>query len=369
MRAERQLLFWGLAALALLFGIAMLREVLLPFVVGAVVAYFLNPVADRLVAMGLGRGASAALLVALGAVTFIATLVLVAPLLANQVRQISETLPDDVARLRAAIESWASSRLGTRYPQFQGNLERALSDLAQSWSGSVGTVVRSLWSQSLALVNLVSLFLITPVVVFYFLLDWHRMIERVDSWLPREHAPTIRRLAIAINDAVSAFIRGQGTICLILGTLYGVGLVLIGLKYGLVLGLLTGLLSFVPFVGWALGLIVASVLALIQSWPDATLLLKVLGVFAAGMALDSALLSPLIVGKKIGLHPVWLMFSLIVFSYLFGIVGMLVAVPVAAAIGVLVRYGLEQYLASSVYLGKPGNGATARPTDVGGGAP
>ncbi len=199
----------------------------------------------------------------------------------------------------------------------------------------------------------------TPVVVFYLLVDWHPMVAKLDGWLPRDHAPTIRRLASEINDAVSAFIRGQGTICLILGLLYAVALSAAGIRYGVLIGLATGLLAFVPYVGWALGLLAAVVAALAQAWPNLAPLLMVLGIFAAGMALEAVVLSPKIVGEKIGLHPVWLMFALFVFSYLFGFVGMLVAVPVAAAVGVLVRFAIEVYLGSTVYLGK--GAAEARP--------
>lgn len=367
MRAERQLLFWGAGAIVLLLAFAMLREVLLPFVVGAVVAYFLNPLADRLQAMGLGRTGAAALLVVVGVVSFTVILFLLAPLLANQLRQLSETLPADLARLKGAIESWAADRLGDRFPQFQAGLEKAIADVSQSWSGAAGSVARSLWSQGLAIVNVISLLLITPVVIFYFLVDWYPMLNRIDSWLPREHAPAIRRLATEINEAVSAFIRGQGVVCIILGIFYAVCLALLGLQYGIVIGVMTGILAFVPFVGWALGLLAAATTAVMQTWPDASLLLKVLGVYAAGMAIDSAFLSPRIVGEKIGLHPVWLMFALMVFSYLFGLVGTLVAVPVAAAIGVLVRYALEVYLGSEMYLGEaragPASGPSAQPGD------
>jgi predicted PurR-regulated permease PerM len=177
------------------------------------------------------------------------------------------------------------------------------------------------------------------------------MLDKLDSWLPRDQAPVIRRLATSINEAVAAFIRGQGTICILLAVFYAVSLSLAGIRYGLLIGIATGVLAFIPYVGWSLGLIAACGSALIQSTADLTPLLVVLGIFAVGMALDAAVLSPLIVGGKIGLHPVWLMFALFSFSYLFGFVGLLVAVPVAAAIGVLVRYGLEVYLASTVYRG------------------
>jgi predicted PurR-regulated permease PerM len=201
------------------------------------------------------------------------------------------------------------------------------------------------------MINFLSLLLITPVVVFYLLVDWHPMLDKLDGWLPRDHVATIRRLADEINAAVSAFIRGQGTICLVLAGLYAAALSWAGVRYGLLIGLVSGLGSFIPFVGWALGLITAGAMAVTQPWPNVTLLLTVAGIYFAGMALDSAVLAPKIVGRKIGLHPVWMIFALFVFSYLFGFVGLLVAVPVAAATGVLVRFALELYLGSSVYTG------------------
>jgi predicted PurR-regulated permease PerM len=193
--------------------------------------------------------------------------------------------------------------------------------------------------------------LVTPLVVFYVLTDWHPMLAKLDSWLPRDHAPTIRRLASDVNDAVSAFIRGQGTVCMVLAVYYAVALGATGLRYGLLVGLATGLMSFVPFVGWALGLITATIIAIVQFWPDAVPILTVVGIFIGAQVLDAGFLSPKIVGSKIGLHPVWLIFALFVFSYMFGFVGVLVAVPIAAAIAVLVRFALSVYLASPVYRG------------------
>jgi predicted PurR-regulated permease PerM len=193
--------------------------------------------------------------------------------------------------------------------------------------------------------------LITPVVVFYLLVDWHPMLARIDKTLPRDHAPTIRRLTEEINDAIAAFIRGQGTICLILGVFYAIGLSWAGINYGLLVGLATGLLAFIPIIGWLLGLITAVTIAVVQHWPDYLPLLKTIAVLATGLAVDAAFLSPRYVGQKIGLHPVWLIFALFVFSYLFGLVGTLVAVPLAAAIGVLVRFAVQVYMGSGVYIG------------------
>jgi predicted PurR-regulated permease PerM len=154
-----------------------------------------------------------------------------------------------------------------------------------------------------------------------------------------------------MDAAIGAFIRGQGIVCLVLGTIYTVGLTLIDLQYGLLIGIATGVMSFVPVVGTVLGLITASIVAVIQGWPDLTLLGLVVLIFGIGQALDAGFLSPRVVGPKVGLHPVALIFALFVFSYLFGFVGVLVAVPMAAAIGVLIRFGLRLYLASPIYKG------------------
>lgn len=351
MRIERQLIFWLIALAIAVVMVAVLREVLLPFAVGMVIAYFLNPIANLMQRIGLGRMPAAFVMVAVVAIALIAAIVLLFPLLADQFRQLSATLPRDVERVRVAAEEWAKAQLGDHFPTFRAGLDRGINELTQNWAALLAGVARSLWSQGQAVLNVVSLILVTPIVVFYLLVDWNPMLQRIDGWLPRQHAPTIRALAGEINAAISAFIRGQGTICLILAALYAAGLAWAGIPYGWLVGLMTGLLSFIPFVGWALGLLVAGALAIIPNWPDTVPLLKVVGVLVAGMAIDSAVLSPRIVGEKIGLHPVWLIFALFVFSYLFGFVGTLVSVPVAAAIGVLVRHGLRAYLASDVYRG------------------
>lgn len=351
MRIERQLLFWLGAALLLLLAAMVLRDVLLPFVAGLVIAYFLNPLAERLTAMGISRTWASALIVTAVGVVIILVLVFLVPLIVNQVQQLAVALPGELDRLRGLVEGWARQRFGDRVDVFKANLDTALASAAKDWATWLGVVAQSLWSQGRAFFNFLSLLLVTPLVVFYMLVDWQPMLTRIDGWLPREHATTIRKLGAEINEAVSAFIRGQGTVCMVLGLFYASALSATGLRYGLLIGLATGILAFVPFVGWALGLITATGLAIVQFWPNTLPIFIVVGVFMAGQALDAAFLSPHIVGSKIGLHPVWLIFALFVFSYLFGFVGVLVAVPVAAAIGVLVRFALGLYLESSVYKG------------------
>ena len=227
-------------------------------------------------------------------------------------------MPAAFTKARILVEAIAEERLGSRFGDFKLGLDKAVAGLEIDWGSILPALMRSAWSHGLAVVNFASLLLITPLVVFYLLVDWHPMLARIDGWLPRQSAPTIRRLAAEIDAAIGAFIRGQGLICLILGVLYAIGLSWAGLRYGLLIGLATGLVSFVPFVGWVAGLAVSAGMIVAQAWPDLVPLYKVIGVFAAGMALDAAFLSPRIVGQRVGLHPLWLIFALLAFSYALG---------------------------------------------------
>lgn len=353
MRAERQVLFWVTASLLLIVMIAVLKDILLPFVAGVAIAYFLSPLADRLVALGLNRIVASLLIVVSLAVIVVAALVLIVPVILAQAQDLAAALPGELTRLRTAIDAWAHERLGPGVGSLDAQIARASDALAANWASLAGWAASSIWDRSLAIVNFFALVLVTPLVVFYLLVDWHPMLEKVDGWLPRDHADSIRTLASDMNDAVAAFVRGQGTVCIILGIYYAVTLSAIGLNYGLLIGVVTGLLAFVPFVGWALGFMTATAVAVIQFWPEMVPIMLVVGVFLSAQALDAGFLSPTIVGSKIGLHPVWLIFALFVFSYLFGIVGTLVAVPLAAALGVVIRFALDVYLKSPVYRGAP----------------
>ena len=352
MQFQTHVLFWIAAALLLAFSVNTLAPVLLPFAVGLTLAYFLNPIVNGLSALGLPRILSTALLLVIATIILIAASVLLVPVIAEQTQQLIAALPSAAARIRTLVEEFAHERLGPRFPEAVAALNRSMSNMSEALPGVVTSVVQSLWSHSTAAFSFLSLMLVTPLVTFYALLDWPKLLAKLDDWLPRENAPAIRTLANDIDERVSAFIRGQGIVCLVLAAFYALALSALGLKYGLLVGLLTGFLSFVPFAGWALGLITATVLAIVQFWPDLMSVLMVAGVFIAGQVLDAAILSPKIVGSKIGLHPVWLIFALLVFSYLFGFLGLLVAVPVAAAIGVLVRFGLDAYLKSPLYQGR-----------------
>ena len=348
---QRNVLFWLAVAAVFLVALSVLSPVLLPFVAGLVIAYFLNPVVDRLSGAGLPRVVSTVLLLLVTTAAVGLAVFMLLPPAIEQGRLLLEAMPSEAERLRGLLESSARDYLGDRYPQAQESVNRAIAGMTDALPALAGTIAQSLWSQGMAAFNFLSLMLVTPLVAFYALLDWPKLLVKVDSWLPRSNAGQIRMLAREIDQRVSAFIRGQGVVCLVLAAFYAACLSALGLRYGLLVGLLTGLFSFIPFAGWAMGLLTATGLAIVQHWPQITPILMVAGVFLAGQALDASLLSPQIVGSKIGLHPVWLIFSLLVFSYLFGFLGLLVAVPVAAAIGVLVRFALETYMRSSMYRG------------------
>jgi predicted PurR-regulated permease PerM len=195
---------------------------------------------------------------------------------------------------------------------------------------------------------------ITPVVGVYLLLDWDRMIDRIDALLPRDHAPVIRRLAAEIDTTLASFIRGMGTVCLILGTYYAASLMLVGLQFGLVVGFIAGLVTFIPYLGAMIGGSLAIGLALFQFWGDWVSVGLVAGIFVVGQVIEGNILTPKLVGKSVGLHPVWLLLALSIFGALFGFVGMLIAVPVAAALGVIARFAAAQYTQSPLYRGVSG---------------
>lgn len=354
MFAERQVFFWLSAALLLVLTIGLLSDILLPFIAGIAIAYFLSPLADRLVALGLSQTWASVVIVGAGTVFLTVALVLLVPLLIAQAEQLATALPGELQRLQVVLETWARQRFGASMPGFEAAIARANSALAENWADLAGMAASSIWSGSLALVNFLALVIVTPIVAFYLLVDWHTMLAKVDSWLPRDHAPTIRAIATDINDATAAFVRGQGTVCLILSVFYAVTLSIAGLDYGLLIGLITGLSTFIPFVGWTLGLVTATIVSLVQYWPDLVGPAIIIAIYLVGHTIDSGYLSPMIVGPKVGLHPVWVIFALFVFGYLFGVVGALLAVPVAAALGVLIRFAIDVYLKSSLYKGSSG---------------
>ncbi len=352
----RQALFWfgALAVFSLLLYV--FSGVLLPFVVGMTLAYFLDPVADRLETLGLSRLLATLAILLTFIFVLILFIVIVAPILMSQLSDFGANLPTYIARIQALATDenlkWLHDSFGIDAASIQRNIGTILGQATTLGS----TLLTSLWTSVGTVVNVASLFVVTPVVAFYTLLDWDRMVAKVDSWVPRDHVDTVRIIASDIDAAIAGFIRGQGTVCIILGIIYAGGLIATGLNFGLLIGMFAGLISFIPYVGGVIGLVLALIVALVQFWPDWIMLLAVVGVFAIGQFIEGNILSPKLVGESIGLHPVWLMFALFAFGSLFGFVGLLVAVPASAAIGVLVRFVIGRYVSSPLYRGHEGQG-------------
>jgi len=348
---RRQILFWLVCVIVLAVFFYLFSDILLPFLAGIVLAYFLDPVADRLERIGLSRVMATVVILFAFVVVVVLGFVILVPLLATQMSDFAGKLPDYLTRLQSLITSFDPQWLEQRFGVDANNLREGLSSLVSSGFGLLTTVFQSLWSSGVALVSVASLLVVTPVVAFYMLLDWDRMVAVVDSWVPRDHVHTVRQIATDINHATAGFVRGQGTLCLILGAMYAVGLTLTGLNFGILIGLFAGLISFIPYVGSLTGLVLALGVAFVQFWPDWIMIVAVACVFFVGQFIEGNILSPKLVGKSVGLHPVWLMFALFAFGALFGFAGLLIAVPAAAAIAVLVRFAIARYLESPLYKG------------------
>ena len=349
---ERHVIGWLLALAALVLVVGLLRSALLPFIIGLAISYMLNPFADWLNDRGMNRSLASLLIVALFSILALLVLIILVPWIAAELRDVALNLPRYIEQARTMVEDAAVRWLGRDALAVRAKIDQGVTELSQQWTASASTVILSVLSGGKAIVDLASVVLITPVVAFYMLNDWPRMLASIDSWLPRDHAETIRRLAHEVNGVLAGFARGQATVCIVLAAVYAIGLSWAGIKFGALIGLVTGLMSFIPFVAFAIGLLIAATVAIVESWPNWVPLAKIASVFALGQVLESAVLSPRIVAGHIKLHPVWIILALFVFGYLFGFVGMLVAVPTAAAIGVMTRFGLQEYLKSPLYRGQ-----------------
>ena len=344
---REQAKYWGVATAALVVMLWLLGDVILPFLLGAAIAYALDPLADWLQRLGLARVWATVVITLLTIVVFVVLILLVVPTLVSQATALANAAPEIVQNLQLFLIE--------RFPSFieeDSILRRSLSDLGETVRARGGELVQGVLVSVGSVVNALVLLIIVPVVAFYLLLDWDHMVARIDGLLPREHAPTIRHLAREIDDTLAGFIRGQGTVCLILGTYYAVALMAVGLQFGLVVGFIGGLLTFIPYVGAIVGGVLSIGLALFEFWGDWIWIVAVWAIFQSGQFVEGNILTPKLVGDSVGLHPVWLIFALSAFGALFGFVGLLVAVPFAAVLGVLARFGLQQYRQSTLYTGR-----------------
>jgi predicted PurR-regulated permease PerM len=345
--------FWVAMAAVFLLLLWLLNDILLPFVVGVVVAYFLDPVVVRLQRLGMSRTWATTSVTVLAVLIAVGVATAILPPLFSQLQSLVLSFPDYTVKLAARITPLIDpirERLNLP-PLSLHELQAELTQRAGQVLSVAGAVAGKLAQGGLAFFNLLALLFLTPVVTFYLLRDWERLVDAIDGALPRDNADTIRKLAHESNAAIAGYVRGQALVCISLGSIYAIGLSLVGLKFGLVIGLIAGAISFIPFVGTFVGAVMALGMALVQFPPDWIGVVKVAVVFLVGQMLEGNVLSPKLVGDRVGLHPVWIMFALLAGGALFGFVGVLIAVPVAAVVGVLVRHLISRYRDSQYYRG------------------
>ena len=336
-------LFWLLVAIIVAFSFYFLRTILLPFVIGIAIAYFLDPVVDKLEERKWNRSLATlfTLFVFLALVIFLVFLLV--PVLTNQLKNFAQFLPLVKDKLQLIIDAVAGI--------LNNKVDAKVLDVPASglikWSTKMlGGVIDG----GAAIADLLSLFLITPLVAFYLLRDWDLIVEKVYDWFPIRHKDTLQEQLNEIDKKLAAFVRGQGTVCLILASYYAITLTMTGLEFGVVIGVFAGLISFVPFVGAIFGGLLSIGLAYLQfeAWTNIVI---IAGIFILGQILEGYILTPKFIGEAVGLHPVWVIFSLLAGGALFGFLGVLLALPMAAIVGVLFRFCINHYKNSSYYNG------------------
>lgn len=342
-------MMWLLLFALFCAAVYVLRSVLLPFVAGIIIGYLFDPLAVRFEKLGLSRTLSTILVLFIVALIAVPALVLLVNMIDNQLGTFISAAPKYVSSLLKKFEPFLV-RLQQDFPSLDA--DRIKTYLRENMSNNIkllGGVVKGVVSGGMAIVNLISLLLITPVVAFYMLRDWGRFIEKIDSLLPRKSKKEIEQQMREIDRTLAGFIRGQVSVCIILGSFYAIGLQLVGLDLGLMVGFLAGLISFIPYVGTISGFVLSMGLAVAQfnTWEP---FVGVIGVFLVGQFFEGNFLTPKLVGDSVGLHPVWIMFALLAGGVLLGFLGLMIAVPFAAVIGVLLRYAIAKYKQSNLYL-------------------
>ncbi|MFC3050985.1 AI-2E family transporter [Kordiimonas pumila] len=334
---------WIVAAIFAILFLYLIKGILLPFLVGFAVAYFLDPVADRLEAKKLPRSIAAGLVIA-GFFILITGIVLAFwPIVQSQLGSVSETLPKTISGLRPWL-SKAMQGLSDSYNIGNGeDINSILGSFSEQILGKVQDSATNILKGGLALFNILTLVLISPVVAFYMLRDWDLLVAKVNGWLPPEQAPAIRQVSADIDTVLAGFVRGQLMVSTIMGVMYALGWMLVGLDFAIILGLLAGIMSFIPFVGTLVALAVALALGVGQWGLDPIQLGLVAAVFFVVQLIEGSFLTPRLIGERVGLHPVWVLFAVLAGGELMGFVGVLIALPVSAALAVLVRYWIKQY--------------------------
>ena len=357
MTLQNQIKAWVIMFVLFILFMWVFRGILLPFIAGMILAYLLDPVADLLEKIKFSRFWATLTILVTAVAFFIGLFLFIVPPLIQQLIGLIERLPGYIAQLQLFATEYANKyaptiieRLGEERTAeiqewFNGALNQGIGFLVE--------ITTRVAQSGLTLINALGLMIVTPVVAFYLLLDWDKMVQRVDELLPRAYRDEVRYVFGEIDIAMAGFLRGQSSVVTILAVFYATALTLVDLNFGLAIGLAAGFFSFIPYVGFLVGFVLSIGVAIVQFWPDWFMVGVVFGIFMVGQFIEGNILYPKLVGRSIGVHAVWLMFALFAFAFLFGAVGVLLAVPLAAIAGVLGRYAVKRYLDSPLYGGDP----------------
>jgi predicted PurR-regulated permease PerM len=342
--------YWGIAAALFFVALWFLGSVMLPFLVAGAVAYFLDPIADRLERMGLSRAAATTIITLIAGLIVVLLVLAVIPVLVQQLAALINATPAMAAKLEAFVTE--------KFPEMTDStsvIRQSLAQIASAIQARGGALAQGLLTSVLSVVSWLLFIVVVPVVAFYLLMDWDHMVARIDDLLPRDHAPVIRQLAREIDTVLAGFVRGQLSVCLSLGIYYAVALMSAGLQFGLIVGAIAGVITVIPYVGALIGGALAIGIAFYQFWGEWLQIGIIAAIFGFGQFMEGNVLTPRLVGKSVGLHPVWLMLALSIFGAIFGFAGLLVAVPLSASLGVIARFALARYRESPLYQGVIGS--------------
>lgn len=348
---RRDLVVWIAILAAVTAVLWLVGEILLPFLLGMAIAYIVDPVVGWLVRRGLSRGVAAGLLVGSSFAVGLATLLVVGPLLIEQAGAFLTRLPEIVAAVYQSTTVLAERLLRALGVGPRGEIPAILAQAGHRVEEMLASWAAALLGRGIALVNLLGLLAVTPLVAFYLLRDWPKIVAQIDDWLPRDYVDTIREQAREMDRVLAAFARGAALVCAGLAVFYGVALSLAGLDFGMLIGITAGALSFVPYLGALVGFGASVGMALIQFWPDWTRVVLVGAIFVVGNVVSDYVVTPRVMGDRIGVHPLWVLFAFFAGAALFGFAGMLASVPACAVIGVVARFAIQQYRASAFYRG------------------
>jgi predicted PurR-regulated permease PerM len=361
MTLRNQVAIWIGLLVALIVILWVFRGVLLPFVVGAALAYLLNPLVNQLQKWRFSRVWATVVVLLCMLMIVVGLFFMLVPLIGQQVVGLIQRMPNYVADLQTLSTRYSPEINAWLGPERAAQLETSINDLTRQALGFIATLPAELVNIGLTGAAVVGFTVLAPVIAFYLLLDWEGMVRGVDSLLPKVHKGEIKTILRDIDKSMAGVIRGQGGVLLLDAAFYATALSLVGLNYGLAVGLIAGFMSFVPFVGFAVGLGLSVGIAFVQFAPNWWMVGLVAGIFLFWQFIEGNVLYPKLVGSSININPVWMMFALLALGAVFGFVGLLLAVPMAAIASVLVRYGVRKYKESALYLGdvdaKPGNDA------------